>query len=674
MNNNIIQNNKSKPPSRSHFGPSKSPSPDVANPRRQTKANTANPIISQSKKYSVHDEMEKMKQRREERKKRIEDEKRSKLEMLNNPDFIAKLDYEYERMIAQKKQIIEQNQPEQHINSDNSKIFVCVRKRPIFQKEIQEGEIDCISAINPKVSVYDCKMKIDGITKYIDINDFYFDNVFHESEDTETLYECSVKPAINLLLLGGVVTCFAYGQTGSGKTFTMKGIQDLAIDSLFDAFDKSKTKNNKFEFYVSFFEIYSGRLYDLLNNRNKVSALEDKNQKVQIFGLEEKHVQTAQQMKDIVEFANTMRTTHNTVTNETSSRSHAICNVSYIIYAVFMQFVIKEKGKDEYAKLTLVDLAGSERATETQSNNKSRLAEGAEINKSLLALKECIRALDVRKTTGNNEQHVPFRTSKLTLVLRDSFISKSNISKIIMISCISPGYSSANHTINTLRYSDRLKEITHQVQISKNNPNRKQINQNTNININPFEIKNEKSLTSNNISTVLLNDDDLVIEDNMQKLNLGPTPIAKLPVQQLQIYNKSKYGWKNNKYKAQNNGNNRVQSAIQQERTYDDEVNYINNDNISANNHKSKLKNDDLIKEEDIVISKHMNIIKEDAKMLTEEGNLISLMRGINNESVPMEEYALKLNNIIDKKLEYFMNLKEVITLYKKSLKEENNL
>ena len=57
----------------------------------------------------------------------------------------------------------------------------------------------------------------------------------------------------------------------------------------------------------------------------------------------------------------------------------------------------------------------------------------------------------------------------------------------------------------------------------------------------------------------------------MQKLNLGPTPIAKLPVQQLQIYNKSKYGWKNNKYKAQNNGNNRVQSAIQQERTYDDE-------------------------------------------------------------------------------------------------------
>jgi kinesin family protein 2/24 len=278
--------------------------------------------------------------------------------------------------------------------------------------------------------------------------------------------------------------------------------------------------------------------------------------------------------------------------------------------------------------------------------------------------------LDVRKTTGNNEQHVPFRTSKLTLVLRDSFISKSNISKIIMISCISPGYSSANHTINTLRYSDRLKEITHQIQINKINPNRKQINQN--MNINPFEIKNEKNLTSNNLSSALLNNDDLVIEDNMQKLDLGPTPIAKQPIQQIQNSNKTKYGWKNKKNQKQNNGNNRIQSANQQERKYDDEINYINNDNdnFSTANNKTNLKSDDLIKEEDIVISKHMNVIKEDAKMLTEEGDLISFMRGINNESVPMEEYALKLSNIIDKKLDYYMQLKEIITKYKKSLKE----
>jgi len=108
-------------------------------------------------------------------------------------------------------------------------------------------------------------------------------------------------------------------------------------------------------------------------------------------------------MQEIVDYANAMRTTHNTVTNEASSRSHTICN-----------FVIKTEGRKEdgdYTKLSLVDLAGSERATETQSNNKSCLAEGTEINKSLLALKECIRALDARKAKGNNEQHVSFRNS-----------------------------------------------------------------------------------------------------------------------------------------------------------------------------------------------------------------------------------------------------------------------
>jgi len=82
---------------------------------------------------------------------------------------------------------------------------------------------------------------------------------------------------------------------------------------------------------------------------------------------------------------------------------------------------LRDKNNEaRFGKLTLVDLAGSERADETQSNDKQRRAEGAEINKSLLALKECIRALDSNKNGGDN--HVPFRSSKLTLVLRDSFV------------------------------------------------------------------------------------------------------------------------------------------------------------------------------------------------------------------------------------------------------------
>ena len=54
--------------------------------------------------------------------------------------------------------------------------------------------------------------------------------------------------------------------------------------------------------------------------------------------------------------------------------------------------------------------------------------------------------------------HVPFRASKLTLALRDSFICKSSKARIVMIACVLPGSSSANHTLNTLRYADRLKD------------------------------------------------------------------------------------------------------------------------------------------------------------------------------------------------------------------------
>lgn len=76
---------------------------------------------------------------------------------------------------------------------------------------------------------------------------------------------------------------------------------------------------------------------------------------------------------------------------------------------------------------------------------RSRM-EGAEINKSLLALKECIRALD------QGGKHTPFRQSKLTQVLKDSFVGNS---RTCMVATISPGGSNSEHTLNTLRYADR---------------------------------------------------------------------------------------------------------------------------------------------------------------------------------------------------------------------------
>ena len=765
----MSNNNKGLQKSNIGYRATKSPEPKSKNNKNNNEIGL--------KKISVIDEMKQMKQRREDRKKRIEEEKQHKKDLLNDPNYIPKLDYDFEYLIHQKKRQIENIEPEPHSTSEGSKIYVCVRKRPIFDKEIQNGEIDCVSAINPKVCIYDCKFKIDGYTKYIDTNDFYFDNVFNENEDTDLLFNCSVKPSLDILLKGGVVTCFAYGQTGSGKTFTMKGIQDEAIYSIFEDFSEiSKKLKKKYKFFISFFEIYSGRLYDLLNNRNKVQALEDKNQKVQIYGLTEKEVFSPKDMQNIVDYANAMRTTHNTVTNETSSRSHAICN-----------FTIKIEGKkedEEYAKLTLVDLAGSERATETQSNNKSRLAEGAEINKSLLALKECIRALDARKNKGNNEQHVPFRNSKLTLVLRDSFLGKANLCKIIMISCVSPSNQSTNHTINTLRYADRLKEKTSQnnyvprrkqtVTPNQNNVNynkiinnqKNKLNNNNNSDGNKNMEKNpslKKIIKNNNITNSKINksnnnigfskktkekekgnekrdisegkrkneniekkinnffdDIDELDEDNMQKLNLKPTPINE-PIKKKENLPKKKNRFalqkKTKTDRAENvnnikNNEKKINIKVKNEELINNEINeddfiepkeekmLINKEdenhkiNQINNNNDDEIKNEEVHSEDEIIVNKkesnmlgetqtnipyiieeqeklisnHMDIIKNEAQLLTEEGNLISKIKGITEENYSMEEYVPKIEQIIGEKLNYFKELKQKINDYKSLL------
>ncbi|NWR24182.1 KIF2A protein, partial [Emberiza fucata] len=129
-----------------------------------------------------------------------------------------------------------------------------------------------------------------------------------------------------------------------------------------------------------------------------------------------------------------------TSANAHSSRSHAV-----------FQIILRRKGK-LHGKFSLIDLAGNERGADTSSADRQTRLEGAEINKSLLALKECIRAL------GRNKPHTPFRASKLTQVLRDSFIGEN--SRTCMIATISPGMASCENTLNTLRYANRVKELT----------------------------------------------------------------------------------------------------------------------------------------------------------------------------------------------------------------------
>lgn len=188
--------------------------------------------------------------------------------------------------------------------------------------------------------------------------------------------------------------------------------------------------------------MYAGQLFDLFEKRKLLNVLEDANHIMNIQGLTEKIVKNPEEMERAISQGEAVRTTHATAANDTSSRSHAIC-----------QIIVRSKEAGIVGKLLLVDLAGSEYAQKSQGNDRARRLEMADINTSLLSLKECIRAIYM------HHAHVPFRGSKLTKVLRDSFVDSSSQIRIVMIACVSPGSRSAQQSLNTLRYAGRLKEI-----------------------------------------------------------------------------------------------------------------------------------------------------------------------------------------------------------------------
>jgi kinesin family protein 2/24 len=97
-------------------------------------------------------------------------------------------------------------------------VSVCVRKRPIFQHEIDDGEFDVITTIGgKKVVVHDARMHADMKRQFLYHYEFNFDHVFGEKASNRDVYNASAAPLVESALQGGYATCLMYGQTGSGS-------------------------------------------------------------------------------------------------------------------------------------------------------------------------------------------------------------------------------------------------------------------------------------------------------------------------------------------------------------------------------------------------------------------------------------------------------------------------
>ncbi|XP_037724136.1 kinesin-like protein Klp10A [Drosophila subpulchrella] len=396
-------------------------------------------------------EVERLKENREKRRARQAEMKEEKVALMNqdpgNPNW------ETAQMIREYQGTLEFVPLLDGQAVDDHQITVCVRKRPVSRKEVNRKEIDVISVPRKDMLiVHEPRSKVD-LTKFLENHKFRFDYAFNDTCDNAMVYKYTAKPLVKTIFEGGMATCFAYGQTGSGKTHTMGGefngkVQDckngiyaMAAKDVFVTLNMPRYRSMNLVVSASFFEIYSGKVFDLLADKQKLRVLEDGKQQVQVVGLTEKVVDSVEEVLKLIQHGNAARTSGQTSANSNSSRSHAV-----------FQIVLRPMGTTKiHGKFSFIDLAGNERGVDTSSADRQTRMEGAEINKSLLALKECIRAL------GKQSAHLPFRVSKLTQVLRDSFIGEK--SKTCMIAMISPGLSSCEHTLNTLRYADRVKEL-----------------------------------------------------------------------------------------------------------------------------------------------------------------------------------------------------------------------
>ncbi|KAM9821563.1 kinesin-like protein KIF2A isoform 3-T3 [Syngnathus typhle] len=513
---------------------------------------------------------------------------------------------------------------------EEHRICVCVRKRPLNRKELTMKDLDVITIPSKDVvMVHEPKQKVD-LTRFLENQTFRFDYAFDDATANEMVYRFTARPLVETIFERGMATCFAYGQTGSGKTHTMggdfsgknqdcsKGIYALAARDVFLMLKKPNYKKLELQVYATFFEIYSGKVFDLLNRKTKLRVLEDRKQQVQVVGLQEKDVKCTDDVLKLIEVGNSCRTSGQTSANAHSSRSHAV-----------FQIILRRKGK-LHGKFSLIDLAGNERGADTSSSDRQTRLEGAEINKSLLALKECIRAL------GRNKPHTPFRASKLTQVLRDSFIGEN--SRTCMIATISPGMTSCENTLNTLRYANRVKEFG----ISPSDI--------------PFSQGGQGSRTEHSPTNTFEYDD------------FAATPPGR--VKELTVdHNQVMEGGRANIHTV--NQLDFIDEEWQNSSPQRDDLKLLceqNEEEVSPQLFSFHEAVSQLVEMEEQVLEDHRAVFQESIRWLEDEKDLLKMTEEVDYD---VESYATQLEKILDQKIDILTELRDKVKSFRCALQEE---
>lgn len=346
-----------------------------------------------------------------------------------------------------------------------SNFSVCVRVRPLIEREIRAGEEEVIQISDESKIITILEPMISSTvdaTAYAK-HSFTFDQVFGPDISQSQVYNQQCRPIIDSVFRGFNATILAYGQTGTGKSFTISGtrtepgIIPRAVEDIFAKIYEAK--DTQFLLRASFLQLYKEQIQDLLDTRTKNLRIREQQTQdgvlIYVDNLSEFIVRNPQELFQLLEHGGKNRKIGPTHMNVESSRSHSVFSLT------IEQRSTNCDGGIILSKLNIVDLAGSERISMTKVSGE-RLEETKKINSSLTALGNVIAALiDLEK---GKRSHIPYRDSKLTKLLQDSLGGNC---KTIFIANVTPSSSSYQETLNTLKFADRARKIQNKAHINE---------------------------------------------------------------------------------------------------------------------------------------------------------------------------------------------------------------
>ncbi|WVZ09412.1 hypothetical protein V8G54_013942 [Vigna mungo] len=329
-----------------------------------------------------------------------------------------------------------------------------------------------------------------------DADTYEFDEVLTEFSSQKRVYEVVARPVVEVGIHPTVVcvqtlwsfddqsvldgyngTIMAYGQTGTGKTYTLgrlgeedNAARGIMVRAMEDILAHISLETDSVS--VSYLQLYMETIQDLLDPANdNIAIVEDpKTGDVSLPGASLVEIRDQQSFVELLRLGEAHRFAANTKLNTESSRSHAILmvhvkrsvkgrdaalssengNHPHTVKSIKPTLVLK-------GKLVVVDLAGSERIDKSGSEGHT-LEEAKSINLSLSALGKCINAL------AENSAHVPFRDSKLTRLLRDSFGGTARTSLVITIG---PSPRHRGETASTIMFGQRAMKVENMVKLKE---------------------------------------------------------------------------------------------------------------------------------------------------------------------------------------------------------------